>query len=48
MNDDRLPKTVLVGQPARVRRKAYCPRREWKVVNEDLREMGNFWEKRGL
>jgi hypothetical protein len=45
MNDDRLPKMVLVGQLSRVKRKAGHPRREWEdVVRKDLREIVTSWE----
>ena len=45
MKDDRLPKTVLYGQPSRATRKAGRPCLGWNdVINKDLKEMGTSWE----
>ena len=45
MNDDKLPKIVLFGQPYGGTRKAGRPRLGWKnVMNKDLKEMETSWE----
>ena len=45
MKDDRLPKTVLFGQPSGATRKAGRPCLGWEdVINKDLKEMGTSWE----
>ena len=45
MKDDRLPKVVLFGQPARANRKASCPLLGWEdVIKKDLKEMETSWE----
>ena len=45
MNDDRLPKIVLFGQPSGATWKAGRPCLGWEdVINKDLKEMGTSWE----
>ena len=44
MNDDRLPKSVLVGQTSRAKRKAGRPEMEWEeVARKGLREIEVLW-----
>ena len=46
MNDDRLPKIVLLGEQSRAKRKAvHRPRTGWEeVARKYLREIGTSWE----
>ncbi|XP_065570475.1 uncharacterized protein LOC136033594 [Artemia franciscana] len=45
INDDRLPKIVIFGQPSKVKWKAGRPRLEYEdVINKDLKKMGTSWE----
>ena len=45
MKDNRLPKSVLFGQPSGATRKAGRPCLGWEdVINKDLKEMGTSWE----
>ena len=45
MQDDIFPKSVLFGQPSKVKRETGCPRLMWEdVIKKDLKEMGTSWE----
>jgi len=45
MKNERLPKTVLLGQPSRTKEKAGRSRMGWVgVVKKYLRKMGSSWK----
>ena len=45
MKDDKLPKTVLFGQPSRAKWKAVRPRLGWEdAINKDLKEINTSSE----